>query len=222
MWLINSSIGRKLIMSISGTFLILFLLFHATMNIVVLISPDAYNTICEFLGANWYAIVGTLVLAGGFVIHIFYATFLTLLNLRARGKQRYAVVDSQKGVSWASKNMFVLGLIICGFLALHIYQFWSKMQFVELTGLGDHHLAADGAYWVNYWFSQPIFAALYIVWLAALWFHLTHGVWSLMQSLGLNNKIWFPRLKVISNIVATIIVLMFMAVPIGFYIKSLV
>jgi len=70
MWLIDSSIGRKLIMSISGIFLVLFLLFHSLMNIVVIISPSGYNAICAFLGANWYAVLGTAVLAGGFVIHI--------------------------------------------------------------------------------------------------------------------------------------------------------
>jgi succinate dehydrogenase / fumarate reductase cytochrome b subunit len=203
-------------MSISGTFLILFLLFHSIMNFVVILSPDTYNVICEFLGANWYALVGTLVLAGGFVIHILFATYLTFLNLRARGREKYAVVDTQKDVSWASKNMFVLGLVICGFLLLHFYQFWSKMQFVELTGIGDHHLAADGTYWVNHWFSQPVYAILYIVWLGALWFHLTHGVWSLMQTFGFSNNKWLPRIKVIGNIVATIVVLIFMCVPVWY------
>jgi succinate dehydrogenase / fumarate reductase cytochrome b subunit len=60
MWLINSSIGRKLVMSITGVALVLFLLFHGAMNLVVLFSEDAYNMICEFLGANWYALVGTM------------------------------------------------------------------------------------------------------------------------------------------------------------------
>jgi succinate dehydrogenase / fumarate reductase cytochrome b subunit len=203
-------------MSISGMFLILFLLFHASMNIVVLFSADAYNAICEFLGANWYALIGTAILAGGFTIHILYATLLTFLNLRARGKQKYAVVDSQKDVSWASRNMYVLGLIIVGFLLLHFYQFWSKMQFVELTGLGDHSLAADGAYWVNHWFSQPVYCILYIVWLSAIWFHLTHGVWSALQTIGISNGTWLPRIKCIANIVATIVVLMFAAVPVKY------
>ena len=67
--LFTSSIGRKLIMSISGLFLILFLLFHMSMNLAAVFSTEAYNAICEFLGANWYALVGTLVLAAGFVVH---------------------------------------------------------------------------------------------------------------------------------------------------------
>ena len=63
MWLINSSIGRKVVMSVTGIALILFLTFHCAMNIVALFSGEAYNMICELLGANWYAVVATLGLA---------------------------------------------------------------------------------------------------------------------------------------------------------------
>ena len=216
MWLIDSSIGRKLVMSITGVFLVLFLLFHSVMNIVVIISPEAYNAICEFLGANWYAIVGTGALAAGFVIHILYALFLTYQNMRARGNQGYAVTKSQKGVDWSSRNMLVLGTIVLGFLGLHMFNFWYKMQFAELTGIhtGDAGITpADGAYYVQQLFSNWIYCAIYIVWLTALWFHLTHGVWSALQTTGLNNKTWLPRVKVISNVISTIVILMFMSIP---------
>ena len=221
MWLIDSSIGRKLIMSITGTFLVLFLLFHSCMNIVVIISPTAYNAICAFLGANWYAVAGTSVLAAGFVIHILYALFLTYQNMLARGSERYAVSKTQKGVDWASQNMLVLGTVIFGFLALHMYNFWFKMQFAELTGIHTGmYDAADGAAYVKELFSNWIYCALYIVWLSALWFHLTHGVWSALQTAGLNNKTWLPRVKVISNIISTIVVLMFMAIPVYYLISN--
>ena len=98
MWLINSSIGRKLIMSISGAALVLFLLFHATMNLVAIISEDGYNMICEFLGANWYALVATAGLAALVVVHILYAFFITWQNYRARGNKRYAVSTRQEDV----------------------------------------------------------------------------------------------------------------------------
>lgn len=224
MWLIDSSVGRKFIMGITGGCLVLFLLFHSVMNIVVIFSPEAYNAICAFLGANWYALIGTLILAGGVVIHFLYAFLLTIQNLRARGRERYAVTTRQEGVSWASKNMFVLGLIIVGFLVLHLCQFWAKMQLVELTGIGGpeaHALAADGAFRIQYYFSKPWIAITYIVCFVALWFHLTHGVWSCLQSIGLNNKTWLPRLKVIANVVATIIVLMFMSVPVYYQIINI-
>lgn len=219
MWLINSSIGRKLIMSISGVFLVLFLTFHSLMNVTILISADTYNTVAGMLGANWYALVGTAVMAAGFVVHILYALYLTFLNLKARGKDRYAVTQRQEGVSWASKNMFILGLVVLGFLVLHLIHFWSKMQLVEVMHGHDWAAAGkadptDGAYFVNELFSKPFYCIMYIVWLAALWMHLTHGVWSSLQSLGLNNKKWLPRVKTIANIYATIIILIFMAVPV--------
>ncbi len=221
MWIIDSSIGRKLIMSITGIFLVLFLLFHSIMNFVAILSPAGYDAICEFLGANWYALIASMVLALGFIVHILYALMVTLQNLRARGNDRYAVTTRQEGVSWASKNMLILGFVILGFLGLHIVQFWSKMQLVELmhnlgfqTDAEAVAFAAKGAHWVKYYFSQPVYAVLYIIWLVALWFHLTHGFWSSLHTLGMNNKTWLPRVKVISNIMATIIILLFMAVPI--------
>ncbi len=223
MWLIDSSIGRKLIMSITGVFLVFFLMFHGTMNLVVLFSADAYNMICEFLGANWYALVATKILALGFVLHIVYAIYLTFQNRKARGAASYAVSKNQKSVEWASQNMLILGVIVLGFMFLHLYQFWAKMQLVEINHkLGIHveegllATAANGAYWIKYYFSQPLYSIIYIVWLVALWAHLTHGVWSALQSLGLNNSVWMSRVKVISNIVSSIIVLMFLSIPVYF------
>jgi len=215
-WLLKSSIGRKFIMSISGIFLILFLLFHASMNVALLFSDEAYNTICELLGANWYAIVGSLVIAGGVAVHFIYATLLTLQNLKARGQDRYLSANKTE-TEWAAKNMYVLGIVIVLGLLLHLWNFWYKMQFAELIGIQTGQFEPhDGAAFVKDLFSCPCYAIVYLVWLAALWFHLTHGVWSAFQTLGLNGKTWFPRLKVISNIVATIIVLAFASVPVFF------
>ena len=84
MWLLNSSIGKKVVMSLTGLFLILFLTFHMSMNLVAIFSEEGYNMVCEFLGANWYALAGTLVLAAGVVIHFIYAVILTLENRKAR------------------------------------------------------------------------------------------------------------------------------------------
>jgi len=217
-WLFNSSIGRKFIMSISGIFLILFLLFHASMNLVLLFSAEAYDTICGLLGANWYAIAGTLVLAAGVVVHVVYATVLTLQNRKARGGDRY-LSASKTETEWSAKNMYVLGLVICLGLLLHLWNFWYKMQFAELTGIATGtHEPHEGAKYVSELFSCPCYAIVYLVWLAGLWLHLTHGVWSAFQTVGLNGKTWFPRWKVIGNIVATVIVLMFAAVPVYFVI----
>ena len=112
MWLTNSSVGRKVVMSVTGLFLILFLTFHALMNAVALISFEAYEAVCEFLGANWYALVGTAVLAGGFLIHIIFAFVLSMQNRKARGGNAYEVSKKPARVEWASQNMLVLGIIV--------------------------------------------------------------------------------------------------------------
>lgn len=210
-------------MSVSGLFLVLFLLFHMSMNIAAVFSTEAYNAICGFLGANWYALAGTLVLAAGVVVHIVYATILTLHNRSSRGEQRYAVEAKPQGVEWASQNMFVLGLIVVLGLVLHFYNFWYNMQFAEI--IGNHNLGpfapADGAAYIADLFSSPVYCLIYLVWFAALWFHLTHGFWSAFQTLGWDNQIWLKRLRCISNIVATVIFLGFALVVVTFYVRSL-
>ena len=207
-------------MSITGCFLVLFLLFHMSMNVAMLFSYDAYDAICHFLGANWYALVATVILAAGVVVHFIYAFILTINNYRARGKQRYAVTVQEKGVAWASKNMLVLGIIVVLGLGLHLVHFWSKMQLVEIMGhhssmVGDLEVGAtSGAALMMITFSKWYNVVLYLVWFAALWFHLTHGVWSMFQTVGWANDTWYPRLKCLANIVATLIFLGFATVAV--------
>ncbi|MDD7100908.1 MAG: succinate dehydrogenase/fumarate reductase cytochrome b subunit [Bacteroidaceae bacterium] len=217
MWLTNSSIGKKVLMSVTGIALILFLTFHACMNVVALISEEGYNAICEFLGANWYAVAATAVLAALVVIHFVYAIILTLQNRKARGSSRYAVTDKPAKVEWASQNMLVLGIIVALGLLLHLYNFWYNMMFAELVGDELSALyAADGIYHIKQTFACPVYSIIYIIWLVALWFHLSHGFWSAFQTLGVNGKIWFNRWKTIGNVWVTIVTLMFIAVVVWF------
>ncbi len=225
-FLYNSSVGKKLVMSVSGCALVLFILFHMSMNLTALFSAEAYNMICELLGANWYALVGTAGLAALVVVHFAYALILSINNYRARGMQRYAVETKEPGVSWASKNMLVLGVIVLVGLLLHLSHFWAKMQLVEILGgheseVGGQMIAAtDGAALIAYTFSQWYNVVLYLIWFVALWFHLSHGVWSMFQTAGFANDTWYPRLKCIANIVSTLIFLGFAAVVVIFFIKA--
>lgn len=220
MWLINSSIGRKVVMSVTGLALVLFLLFHASMNITLLFSLPAYNWICEMLGANWYALVGTMGLAALAVLHILYAFILTVQNYRARGNDRYAVTARQKDVEWAGKNMLVLGFIILVGIGIHLAGFWFKMQFAELVpAVADKMGPSNGAARVIYTFSCPCMCVVYLLWLVAIWYHLTHGIWSGLTTLGWSGNTWMPRIKCIGNIVATLIVAMFAAVVVVFGVK---
>lgn len=226
-FLIKSSLGKKLVMSVSGAFLVLFILFHMSMNIAAIFSPEAYNLICELLGANWYALAGTAALAAGVVVHFVYALILTFDNFRARGSVRYAVTVQEKGVAWASKNMLVIGIIVLLGLGLHLFNFWAKMQLIEILGghesmVGGQMIAAtDGAALIAYTFSQWYYVVLYLIWFVALWFHLTHGVWSMFQSVGWANDTWYPRLKCLANLAATVIFLGFAAVVVFYFIQSI-
>lgn len=214
----TSSIGKKLIMSISGLFLIIFLLLHATINGLYLIGEDAFKAGCDFMGLPIITVM-VPVLAFGFIIHIIYGIYLSWTNLKARGNIRYAVANKSASDGWAAKNMLVLGIIVLGFIAFHLTHFWAKMQLQQFMGVAHADLMNPNAimamtfkpYWVT---------ALYIVWFAALWFHLTHGFWSAFHTLGWNNNIWIKRLKVISYIVATLICLVFVSVAVFACLKA--
>ena len=218
--ILTSSIGKKLIMSISGLFLIVFLLLHVSINLFSVIdlftgsygSPDGlFKAGCDFMSLPIVTVM-VPVLALGFFIHIFYGCYLTWTNLRSRGGYcRYAVSSKAKTDSWASRNMIVLGIIILGFIAFHLTYFWADMQLKEFTGqeMSDPYALLDrtfGVWWV---------AILYLVWFGAIWFHLTHGFWSAFQTVGLNNNIWLKRLKVLSYIVATLFFLGFASVTVA-------
>ena len=226
MWLKDSSIGRKLVMSITGLALVFFLLFHGAMNLALVFSEEAYNVICSILGANWYALIATLGLAFLVVVHFAYALYLTIQNRLARGKDRYAVTAKREGVEWESENMLVLGFVVIGFIVLHLANLWFKMQFTEIMHMcgvhfevammGTVYAPTDGAGLVKALFTTPIwgqvYCVLYLAWLVALWFHLRHGIWSALHTMGFNNLVWMKRVKCIGTIGATLVAGLFAVV----------
>ncbi|WP_289769996.1 succinate dehydrogenase cytochrome b subunit [uncultured Duncaniella sp.] len=226
MWLTCSSIGRKLVMAVTGACLVLFVTFHCLMNGVALFWPMGYNAVCEFLGANWYALVASMGLAALFVIHILYALWLTLQNRRARGNDQYAIAGAAPGVEWSSKNMLVLGIVVVAFLVVHLIQFWAKMQLAEIleeeymcNGVYVH--PADGIAFINIAFSQVWTPIVYIIGFVALWFHMNHGFWSMFQTAGWDNDTWLPRLKSISFWWTSIVVGLFIIQAVVFTVRAM-
>jgi succinate dehydrogenase / fumarate reductase cytochrome b subunit len=212
-----SSIGKKLVMSLSGLFLMVFLALHSGINCLLLLGADAYNEACHFMDTNPLIQVMVPILAFGFLIHIIYATYLTWGNWKARGATAYAVSNKGEASSWAARNMFVLGIIIVGFLALHLTHFWAKMQLAHyLNGEG----AANPYGLVTELLRQPFYGIMYIIWFCALWFHLTHGFWSAFQTIGLNNGKWLSRWKAAAYVYATVVALAFLSVPIYFLVTK--
>ena len=221
----TSSIGKKLIMSISGLFLIIFLLLHMTINLFSVI--DSFNGTygsadglfqagCDFMALPIVTVM-VPVLALGFIIHIIYAGYLTMCNIQSRGGyKRYEVASKAKTEAWASKNMFALGIIVLGILAFHLTHFWADMQLKEFMGS-----EAENPYLLlNMTFGQWWVLVIYIIWFGALWFHLTHGFWSAFQTIGWSNDIWVKRLNVIGYIFATLIFLGFVAVAVNAFLQA--
>lgn len=225
MWLTSSSIGRKFVMALTGACLVLFVTFHVLMNSVAIVWPTAYNAICAFLGANWYALVASMGLGLLFIIHIIYALWLTVQNRRARGTDRYAVTSRPPQVEWSSKNMLVLGIVILAFLAVHMIQFWAKMQLAEICGYHNEYQGqvvspVAGTMFLQIAFEQVWTPIVYIIGFIALWFHMNHGFWSMFQSVGFNNKIWMNRLKKIGAWWTSIVILLFIAQAIVFTVHA--
>ena len=229
MWLTNSSIGRKFVMALTGCCLVLFVTFHVLMNAVAIFWPTAYNAICGFLGANWYALIASAGLAALFIIHIVYALWLTIQNRRARGNDRYNVTTIPPHVEWSSQNMLVLGIVVVAFLAVHMIQFWAKMQLVEAlhTPLADLPQVAGvaaapefGTLFLQAAFEQVWTPIVYIIGFVALWFHLNHGFWSMLHTIGWNNNIWMERLRKIGLWWSSIVVALFVIQAVTFYAKA--
>jgi succinate dehydrogenase / fumarate reductase cytochrome b subunit len=219
-----SSITKKLIMSISGLFLIVFLLLHMTINLFSVIDSFAgtygaadglFQKGCDFMALPIVTIM-VPVLAAGFLVHIAYALILSYGNFKARGTERYAVANKTKAESWAAKNMLVLGVVVLGIVVFHLNHFWADMQLAEFQG---HH--AENPYTLlNATFQNGWMVVIYVIWFAALGFHLQHGFWSAFQSIGMSNKIWEKRLLCIGRVFVGIIVLGFSVVAVNAFLQA--
>jgi succinate dehydrogenase / fumarate reductase cytochrome b subunit len=203
---------KKLVMSISGLFLMIFLLLHLCINLTAVFSEQTYNIACDFMNTNIFIQIMVPVLALGFVVHICMACWITLVNLMAR-PVGYAAGNNTKTSSWAARNMFVLGVVVLGFLAVHLSHFWAKMQLPHFLG---QHAAENPYLLVRTTLENPVWASVYLIWIAALWFHLSHGFWSAFQSIGANNSKWIPRLRVVAIVFASLVAAGFAVVVLWF------
>ncbi|MCQ2151014.1 MAG: succinate dehydrogenase cytochrome b subunit [Bacteroidales bacterium] len=225
MFIFNSSIGKKFIQAVSGAFLILFLGLHVTINSFSIIdsftgkfgaADGLFQAGCDFMALPVVTIM-VPILALGFAVHILYGCWLTIKNIVARGGvKRYEVSSKAAADSWSAKNMCILGIIIIGFVCFHLFHFWAKMQLQMFIGGPESNpydllVLTFGAWWR---------LALYLLWFLAVWFHLTHGFWSMFQTVGWDGKTWFNRVKVIGVIVATLICVMFAAVGINAFLQA--
>ena len=215
---LGSSIGKKLIMSVTGLFLIMFLLVHLFLNLLTLVGSDVFNTAAHFMGTNPIMKVMEFALAAGFLFHMVYALYLTIVNQNAR-PVKYAVANKSKATSWASKNMLITGGVVLIFLVLHLMNYYYKIKFTDLIESGEmtEYDLVVGLFQPENWY----YVVIYIGWFILLGLHLNHAFQSAFQTLGLNNKTRERRLIVIGNIYALVISIGFSIIPIYFFINSL-
>ncbi|MBO6168947.1 MAG: succinate dehydrogenase [Bacteroidales bacterium] len=237
MFIFNSSIGKKFIQAVSGAFLVIFLLLHATINFFSVIDSftGKYGVVandaelfskgdglfklgCDFMSTPVIDIM-VPILALGFLVHIIYGIWLSVQNVKARGGlKRYEVSSKASADSWSAKNMLVLGLLVLGFLCYHLTHFWAKMQLPEMFGIGNFE--NDPYLLLNFTFGAWWRLLFYLAWFVVVFLHLTHGFWSMFQTVGWNGKTWFKRVKVIGVIVAALICLMFAATAVNAFLHA--
>lgn len=218
----TSSIGKKMILSLSGLFLILFLCVHLAANLTLILdnSGDLFNQVCHFM-TNPVVRVIEPILGAGLAVHILLAMWLTLENRAARGSIRYSRRDQAGNAPWTSRNMFILGGVILIFLVIHIFNFWWKMKLTGdplLTEVIIDGVVMENAYaLVSGLFKGSVFyCLLYMVGGIFLGLHLSHGFWSAFQSVGLSNDIWRKRLSFLGNLFAIIVGTGFTIIPLYF------
>jgi succinate dehydrogenase / fumarate reductase cytochrome b subunit len=207
---LSSSIGKKLIMSLSGLFLVLFLLVHLILNSFLMFDStgELFNAGAHFMATPVIRFGLQPVLFGGFIVHIIYAIILTLQNQKAR-PQKYAAQNLGNSSTWSSRNMFVLGGLVLVFIAMHLMHFFVPIQ---ITGgvKDDYQLVVDlftnGS-------AGLVYTGLYVVGAILLGLHLALGFWSAFQSIGMSNIVWRARLEKAGYIYAIIISGGFIIIP---------
>ena len=217
-----SSIGKKFLMSITGLFLISFLMVHLVLNLLLLFDDtgDLFNVAANFMATNTFMHILEPVLALGFVLHIIYASYITLQNQKSR-PVAYKTVNQKDSSSWASRNMYILGGLVLIFLVIHIINFFYKIKFGEIPSTNIEGIEMHNTYeLVTGLFGLWYYSIIYIIGAIFLGLHLSHAFWSGFQTLGLSNDIWRIRLNIIGKIYAIIIAVGFGIIPIFFLIKS--
>lgn len=220
---LSSSIGKKVIMSLSGFFLITFLCVHLALNLLLIFdnSGDLFNQGAYFMATNPFIKIVEPILAIGFLIHIIWAAVLTLQNQKAR-PVKYALRNQSGNATWASRNMFILGGLVLIFLIIHLYNFWWNIKFPALgtplaeTNVGGVEMENTYALVSGLFRNSIVYCLLYMLGAIFLGLHLTHGFWSAFQSIGFSNDIWRKRLEGLGYIFAIIIAVGFSIIPLYF------
>jgi succinate dehydrogenase / fumarate reductase, cytochrome b subunit len=214
----TSSIGKKVVMGLTGLFLISFLIVHVSINSLIFITifdpSDAgysFNMAADFMATNPIIRVMEIGLFVGLIAHIVQGILLTLENKKKR-PVAYAMVDGKANSSWYSRSMGLLGTILLIFLVVHLSHFWVGTKAAVFAG-HDHDTFRE----MLSVFSNPINVAIYVVGVISLAYHLLHGFSSAFQTFGLNHKKYTPVIKGIGVVFTVVVSALFAAMPVLIY-----
>lgn len=214
--MLTSTLGKKLLMSLTGLFLISFLTIHLIGNLAIFTNDDglAFNAYANFMSTN--PLIGTVsyLLYAGIILHVVVAILLYFTNSSAR-PVKYKVQKAKDNSSWESRSMTLLGTLILAFILMHLKDFWWQYkheggyQFVEDAN-GNRDIYAL----VIETFQNPISSGLYLLGLVTLAFHLKHGFQSAFQTLGLEHHKYTPAIKVVGLAYSIVIPIAFASMPV--------
>jgi len=220
--LLTSSIGKKLVMSLTGLFLIVFLLVHLIGNLQLLI-PDGgktFNVYAKFMTTNPLIKFISFGLYAGILLHAIQGLLIAFSNSKAKGS-KYAVSTYENG-SWMSKNMALLGTLILFFLCVHMGDFWYKTKFTDQLPM----VAYDGVEMKDLYsrvyaaFTQTWIVIVYLIGLVALALHLLHGFQSAFTTLGIRHNKYTPLIKLLGIGYSIGIPLLYAVIPLWVLIKG--
>ncbi len=209
-----SSIGQKLIMSLTGLFLIAFLVVHCFVNSLIFFNDggELFNKGSEFMGTNWIIRTIEIFLFVFLLLHIYKGYSLTVQNKKARPVQ-YEFVDAKANSKWYSRSMGILGTLLLMFIIIHLKHFWIISRFTdEITG--GHETMYDEMLEV---FSETWVVIVYVLAMISLAYHLLHGFQSAFQSLGINHKKYSPFIKGLGAAFSIIIPIIFAMMPLAIH-----
>jgi len=205
--LIKSSIARKVVMALSGLFLVIFLVLHVTINLASVFSPEFFNEASHFMGYNpLVQYIMQPILIAGVIVHFVMGFVLEIQNKAARGVG-YVKYKGSANSPWVSRNMIYSGLVILAFLGLHFYDFWiHEMSYKYILSNPEdptRYYAETVEKFAPFWRTL-----LYVISFVLLSLHLWHGFASSLQSMGVNNK-YTPGIKSFTKLFAVVVPLAF-------------
>jgi succinate dehydrogenase / fumarate reductase, cytochrome b subunit len=203
----ESTIGKKAIMAVTGLILFGFLIAHMLGNLQIFLGPSVMNHYAETLHGNpallWTA---RTVLLISVVLHIWASIQLSMIKKEARPiayVKRANVISS-----WASRSMMLSGPIIAAFVVFHLLHLTTGTIHPQFVELHAYENLVTG-------FLVVPFAIAYIVVMILIGFHLSHGIWSMFQSMGLNHPRYTPLVKKFAAVFSWILIAGFISVPIA-------